>query len=305
LQSTPRTGVKPDRVDFEEIQDGEAAIFILDSKFNPATDIYQMPVPQGNPQFLDNTMQRMQQDSMAMVGMTSPQDVFNPEVMDPGNSGAKLNLALSPNQIIQDNTVKNCAEGLKDAIWLIWRTLVAYGDDYGVKKLAQEFHPEKKPIFLDYEAFDDMNFNERKTIHIDLALGMKSEENSLQRLQIIKQAQQGMAQEVAAASQTGALTPSLLKKLKKPYADMLYVLGVKDCDTYLPTDEEVQEMVKQAQQAAATKQPSADDQKKMASAQLDSARAQQIQADVAGNTAAQQLEAYSLIKEHKARAYGQ
>jgi len=305
LQSTPRTGVKPDRVDFEEIQDGEAAIFILDSKFNPATDIYQMPVPQGNPQFLDNTMQRMQQDSMAMVGMTSPQDVFNPEVMDPGNSGAKLNLALSPNQIIQDNTVKNCAEGLKDAIWLIWRTLVAYGDDYGVKKLAQEFHPEKKPIFLDYEAFDDMNFNERKTIHVDLALGMKSEENSLQRLQIIKQAQQGMAQEVAAASQTGALTPSLLKKLKKPYADMLYVLGVKDCDTYLPTDEEVQEMVKQAQQAAATKQPSADDQKKMASAQLDAARAQQIQADVAGNTAAQQLEAYSLIKEHKARAYGQ
>ena len=158
---------------------------------------------------------------------------------------------------------------------------------------------------MDYEAFDDMNFNERKTIHIDLALGMKSEENSLQRLQIIKQAQQGMAQEVAAASQTGALTPSLLKKLKKPYADMLYVLGVKDCDTYLPTDEEVQEMVKQAQQAAATKQPSADDQKKMASAQLDAARAQQIQADVAGNTAAQQLEAYSLIKEHKARAYGQ
>ena len=305
LQSTPRLGVKPDRVDFEQIQDGEAAIFILDSKFNPATDVFAMPIPQGNPTFLDNTMARMQQDSMAMVGMTSPQDVFNPEVMDPGNSGAKLNLALSPNQVIQDNTVKNCAEGLKDAIWLIWRTLVAYGDDYGVKKLAQEFHPEKKPIFIDYESFDDMNFNERKTIHIDLALGMKSEENSLQRLQIIKQAQQGMAQEVAAAAQSGALTPNLLKKLKKPYADMLYVLGVKDCDTYLPTDEEVQEMVKQAQQAAATKQPSADDQKKMASAQLDSARAQQIQADVAGNTAAQQLEAYSLIKEHKARAYGQ
>jgi len=326
LQSTPRIGVKPDRVDFEQIQDGEAAIFILDSKFNPQTDVYPMPIPQGNPTFLDNTMARMQQDSMAMVGMTSPQDVFNPEVMDPGNSGAKLNLALSPNQIIQDNTVKNCAEGLKDAIWLVWRTLVAYGDDYGVKKLAQEFHPDKKPEFIDYQSFDDMNFNERKTIHVDLALGMKSEENSLQRLQIIKQTQTQLTAEIAQGVTTGVLTPQAFKKMKKPYADILYVLGVKDCDSYLPTEEEVMEMVKQGQEAAKNKQPSPDDQKKLASAGLDKARtdqitgdsqgktpqaqlditkAQQIQAEVAGNTASAQLEGYALIKEHKARAYGQ
>lgn len=325
LQSTPRIGVKPDRVDFEEIQDGEAAIFILDSKFNPATDIYPMPIPQGNPTFLDNTMARMQQDSMAMVGMTSPQDVFNPEVMDPGNSGAKLNLALSPNQVIQDNTVKNCAEGLKDAIWLIWRTLVAYGDDYGVKKLAQEFHPGKKAEMIDYQSFDDMNFNERKTIHVDLALGMKSEENSLQRLQIIKQAQTQLTAEIAQGVAANALTPASFKKIRKPYEDMLYVLGVKQADIYLPTEEEVMEMVKQAQEAAKTKTPSPQEQKDTASAQLDSARAQEIQAnmsgkspsaqldltksqeiqaEVAGNTASKQLEGYALLKEHKARAYG-
>ena len=308
LQSTPRTGVKPDRVDFEEIADGDAAIFILDSKFNPATDIYQMPVPQGNPTFLDNTMSRMQQDSMAMVGMTSPQDVFNPEVMDPGNSGAKLNLALSPNQIIQDNTVKNCAEGLKDALWLIWRTLVAYGDDYGVKKLAAEYHPDKKAEFIDYANFDDMNFNERKTIHIDLALGMKSEENSLQRLQIIKQAQTQLTAEITAGVTSGALTPTAFKKMKKPYADMLYVLGVKDCDAYLPTEEEVMEMVKQATEAMKNKQPTpieqADLAEKTAKAKLDDARADQINADVAGNTASKQLEGYALVQEHKAKAYG-
>ena len=97
LQSTSRIGVKPDRLDFEELADGEAAIFILDSKFNPATDIYQIPGPTGDIRFIDQAMNRLQQDSMAMVGMTTPQDVFNPEVMDPGNSGAKLNLALSPN----------------------------------------------------------------------------------------------------------------------------------------------------------------------------------------------------------------
>lgn len=304
LQATPRIGVKPDKLDFEMIQDGEAAIFILDSKFDPAKDIYAMPLPNGNLQFIESAMNRIQQDTMGMVGMTTPQDVFNPEVMEPGNSAAKLNIALSPNQIIQDNAVKNSAEGLKQAIWLIWRTLVQYSDDYGVRKLAAEFHPDKKPIFLDGEAFDDMNFNDRKTIHVELALGMRSEENSLQRLQIIKQAQNGLAQEVTAGVASGALTPEAFRKIRKPYEDMLYVLGVKDCDVYLPTEDEVAKMVTQAQEANKNKQPSPDDQKKLADAQLAQAKAQQIKDETDGNTASQQLEGYALIAENKARAYG-
>ena len=240
--------------------------------------------------------------------MTTPADGFNPEVMDPGNSGIKLQLALTPNQIIQDNTVKNCAEGLKDAIWLIWRTLVQYGDDYGVRKLAQEFHPEGLAEFMDYKSYDEMNFNERKTIKIDLALGMRSEENAIQRLQIIKQAQTGLAQEVTAAVKAQAITPASFKKMRKPYEDMLYVLGVKDCDAYLPTEQEVMEMVMQSKQAQANAQPSPMDQadiaKKMSSANLDKVRADQIQAEVAGNTADKQLEGYSLMVENKARAYG-
>ena len=304
MQSTARIGAKPDKLDFEQLQDNEAAIFILDSKFNPQTDIYPLPIPNGNIAFIDQAMTRIQQDTMAMVGMTTPTDVFNPEVMSPGNSGAKLSLALTPNQIIQDNTVKNCAEGLKDALWLIWRTLVQYGDDYGVRKLAQEFHPEGRAEFLDYANFDDMNFNERKTIHIDLALGMRSEENSIQRLDIIKKAQTGLYQEISALVAQGSLTPAMFKKIKKPYADTLYVLGVKDCDSYLPSDEEVMEMIKQSQEAMKNKQPTPDDQAKMAKAKLDSAKADEITAEVAGNTAAKQLEGFALIEEHKAKSYG-
>jgi hypothetical protein len=304
LQATPRIGVKPDKVDFEMIQDGEAAIFILDSKFNPQTDIYPMPLPNGNLQFIDTAMNRMQQDTMAMIGMTQPTDVFNPEIMAPGNSAAKLQMALTPNQIIQDNCVKNCAEGLKDALWLIWRTLVAYGDDYGVKKLAAEFHPEGRSEFLDYMAFDDMNFNERKTLRIDLALGMRSEENAIQRQQIIQQSQTQLYTTVQAMAQQGTLTPGIFKKIRKPYADTLYVLGVKDADAYLPTEQEVMEMIQQGQEAAKNKQPSADDQKKMADAKLAEARTKEVLDGIDGNTASQQLEGYALIKEHKARAYG-
>jgi len=290
LTATPRIGVKPDRVDFEMMQDGESAIFILDSKFDPSKDIYQMPPPSGNLQFLEVAMNRIQQDTMAMVGMTTPQDVFNPEVMAAGNSGVKLQLALSPNQIIQDNTVRNAAEGLREALWLVWRTLIQYGDDYGVKKLAQSSHPDKQPEFLDFLAWDDMNFCDRKQIHLELALGMMSEENALNRLQIIQKCQNELYQTVQGMVGAGTLTPDMYKKVKKPFADTLYVLGVKDCDTYLPSDDEVQAMIKAAQEAGANKQPSPEDQKNISQAKLNDVKAQQIAAEVAGEDAESQLD---------------
>ena len=290
LTATPRIGVKPDRLDFEMLQDGESAIFILDSKFDPAKDIYQLPPPSGNLQFLEVAMNRIQQDTMAMVGMTTPQDVFNPEVMAPGNSGIKLQMALTPNQIIQDNTVRNAADGLKEALWLVWRTLIQYGDDYGVKKLAARYHPDKKPEYLDYLAWDDMNFCDRKHIQIELALGMMSQENALGRLQIIQKCQQELYNTVQGMVGQGTLTPEMYKKVKKPFADTLYVLGVKDCDSYLPSDEEVIEMVKAGQEAAKNKEPSAEDKKRLADAALAQAKTEQIQAEMAGTDSESQLD---------------
>ena len=290
LTATPRLGVKPDKVDFEMLQDGEAAIFVLDPKFDPQTDVWPMPPPGGNLGFIDNAMNRIQQDTMAMIGMTQPQDVFNPEVMAAGNSGAKLQMALGPNQIIQDNAVRNAADGLKEAIWLVWRTLIAHGDDYGVKKLAQMYNDENKPVFLDYEMWDDMNFCERKLMHIDLALGMASEENQLQRQQIITQCQTNLYQATSAMVAAGTLTPAMYKKIKKPYADSLYVLGIKNADNYLPTDEEVMEMITQGQEAAKNRQPSPEDQYKMSQAELNKAKIAEMQAEMTGQTAEKQLE---------------
>ena len=290
LTATPRLGVKPDKVDFEMLQDGEAAIFILDSKFDPATDIYQIPGPSGSLSFIDDAMTRIQQDTMAIIGMTQPQDVFNPEVMAAGNSGQKLSMALGPNQIIQDNAVRNAADGLKEAIWLVWRTLIQHGDDYGVKKLAQLYHPEKKPVFLDYQSWDDMNFCERKLIHIELAVGMMSEENRLQRQQIIVKCQTDLYNTVTGMVTAGTLTPEVYEKIKKPYADTLYVLGVKNADTYLPTDDEVKTMIQQGQEAARNHQPTPDEQSKIAQAQLNVARAKEIDANIAGSTAKSQLD---------------
>ena len=303
LTATPRIGVKPDRVDFEMMQDGESAIFILDSKFDPAKDIYQMPPPGGNLQFLEVAMNRIQQDTMAMVGMTTPQDVFNPEVMAAGNSGVKLQLALTPNQIIQDNTIRNAAEGLREALWLVWRTLIQYGDDYGVKKLAQNYHPEKRAEFLDYLAWDDMNFCDRKQLHLELAIGMMSQENALGRLQTIQQCQTQLYQMTQGMVASGTLTPEVYKKIKKPFADTLYVLGVKDCDSYLPSDSEVMQMIKQGQEAQKSKEPSPSDKKDLSTAMLNQVKANQIEQEINGTDAETQLNYMSIASGH-AQDYG-
>jgi len=296
LTATPRIGVKPDRLDFEMLQDGESAIFILDSKFDPAKDIYQIPPPSGNLAFLETAMERIKQDTMALVGMTQPTDVFNPEVMAPGNSGIKLQMALTPNQIIQDNIVRNAAEGLKEALWLVWRTLIQYGDDYGVKKLASTFHPEKKAEFLDFLAWDDMNFCERKEIHTELAVGMMSEENALGRLQIIQKCQADLYATTQQMVTAGTLTPEVYKKVKKPFADTLYVLGVKDCDTYLPSDEEVQTMIAAGAEAMKNREPSPEDKKRLSSAALDDMKTQQIKAEMEGTDAESQLDYMALAQ---------
>jgi len=296
LTATPRLGVKPDKVDFEMLQDGEAAIFILDPKFDPQTDIYPMPPPGGNLGFIASAMQRLQQDTAAIIGMTTPQDVFNPEVMAAGNSAAKLQLALGPNQIIQDNAVRNAADGLKEAIWLVWRTLIQYGDDYGVKKLAQMYHPEKKPVYLDYAAWDDMNFCDRKLMHLELAVGMMSDENRLQRQQVIVQVQQQLYSTITAMVGAGTLTPEAYKKVRKPYEDTLYVLGVKQADTYLPTEEEVVAMITQSQEAAKNKEPDPTAKKDLSVAELNAAKTAQIQAEIEGVDPKSQLSFMSMAE---------
>jgi hypothetical protein len=214
--------------------------------------------------------------------------------MAAGNSGVKLQLALTPNQIIQDNTVRNAAEGLKEALYLVWRTLIQYGDDYGVKRLASDSHPDKKPEFLDYLAWDDMNFCDRKQIHLELSIGMMSEENALGRLQIIQKCQQDLYQTVQGMASSGTLTPEIYKKIKKPFADTLYVLGVKDCDTYLPNDDEVQAMIQAGQEAAKSKEPSPDDKQKLSVANLNDIKAKQIEMEVAGADAESQLDFMSM-----------
>jgi hypothetical protein len=304
LTATPRMGVKPDRLDFEMLQDGDAAIFVLDSKFDPATDVYQVPPPGGNLGFAENAMARLQEDAMALVGMTQPQDVFNPEIMAPGNSGIKLQMALTPNQIIQDDTIKNCAEGLKSAIWLVWRTLVQYGDDYGVRKLAGLYHDDRETTFLDYVRFDEeMDFYDRKLINLELAMGMNSEENRIAKQQIIQGAQQQLYALVAQMTQQGTLTPEIYAKVKRPFADTLYALGVKDCDTYLPTDEETLKMIEQGQEAAKNRQPSPEEEQKTSQAELNRAKVEEIRENLTGESAERRLEIATLL-EGKPKAYG-
>ena len=242
--STPRIGVNPEFMDAEEIQRGVSAMFVLDRKFDPAKHVYEFSPMQGNLAYVQSSMQRFEADKMAMIGMTSPTDVLNPEVMKDGNSGFKLQLAMGPNQLIQDEMVKNCAIGLRDVIYLVWKTLIQYADDYNIQQLAAAC--SKGLPFMDALSMANYEFIDRKMISIDLALGFLSEENRLTRQQLITATQQQFAQSMMMLD---ASAPELFVKVRRPYEDTLRVLGVKDVDAYLPTMEEALKLFesKQAQ----------------------------------------------------------
>jgi hypothetical protein len=146
-----------------------------------------------------------------------------------------------------------------------------------------------------------MNFCERKLMHIELAVGMASEENQVGRQQMIMQAQTELYSRVTQMVQAGTLTESVYQKIKRPFADTLYVLGIKDADTYLPTDDEVKEMIQQGAAAMQSREPSPDDQAKLAKAKLDNTRADEIAANVRGETAERQLE-YMNVAQGKTAA---
>jgi hypothetical protein len=269
--STPRIGVNPEFVDAEEIQRGVSAMFILDRKFDPAKHVYEFEAMQGNLAYVQSAMQRFDADKMAMIGMTSPNDVLNPEVMKDGNSGYKLQLAMGPNQLIQDEMVKNCAIGLRDMIYLVWKTLIQYEDDYNIQQLAGVVSNGKP--FMDALSMKNFEFIDRKLINIDLALGFLSEENRLTRQQLIVQTQTAFAQ---AMMQLDPSVPELFAKVRRPYEDTLRVLNVKDVDAYLPTIEEAAKIA----QAKAQQPPSMDTQEKQSKMELNKATGAEKMANV-------------------------
>ena len=245
--STPRIGVNPEFVDAEEMQRGVSALFILDRKFDQTKHVYEFQPMQGNLSYVESAMQRFDSDRMNIIGMTSPNDTLNPEVMKDGNSGFKLQVAMGPNQLMQDEMVKNSAIGLRDVIYLTWKTLIQYKDDYNIQQLANAV-AQGQP-FMDALSVDNYEFIDRKLINLDLALGFMSDENRLTRQQMIGQAQIQFSQ---AMMQLDPSVPELFGKVRRPFEDTLRVLGVKDVDAYLPTIEEAAKIMQsKAQQPPA------------------------------------------------------
>ena len=267
--STPRIGVNPEFVDAEEIQRGVSAMFVLDRKFDATKHVFEFQPMQGNLGYVQSSMQRFESDRMAMIGMTSPSDVLNPEVMKDGNSGFKLQLAMGPNQLIQDEMVKNCAIGLRDVIYIIWKTMVQYADDYNIQQLAA-MCGDGGP-FMDAISMENFEFIDRKMINLDMALGFLSDENRLTRQQLITQAQQQFAQ---AMTQIPPEVPEMFDKVKRPFEDTLRALGVKDINAYLPTMEEAMKIV----QAQAAKGPGVAEQEVQSKTELNKSKSMESQA---------------------------
>jgi hypothetical protein len=164
--------------------------------------------------------------------------------------------------------VKNCAIGVRDMIYIVWKTMIQYADDYNIQQLADAMLPGAG--FLDAKSMENFEFIDRNMINVDLALGFMSDENRLTRQQLIMQAQQGFA---AIIGQLDPSVPEMFIKARRPFEDTLYALGVKHCDAYLPTLEEATKMV-QAKQAQG---PGMAEQEVQSKVELNKAKTQESQ----------------------------
>jgi len=146
--------------------------------------------------------------------------------------------------------------------------MIQYSDDYNMQQLAEAMLPGAG--FLDAKSMENFDFIDRNMINIDLALGFLSDENRLTRQQLIAQAQAQFAQLVA---QLDPSVPELFAKARRPFEDTLYTLGVKNCDSYLPTLEEAARMI----QAKSQQPPSADTQETQSKVAMNQAKVGETQ----------------------------
>jgi hypothetical protein len=143
-----------------------------------------------------------------------------------------------------------------------------------MQQLAEAMSPGTG--FLDAKSMENFDFIDRNMINIDLALGFLSDENRLTRQQLIAQAQAQFAQLIA---QLDPSVPELFAKARRPFEDTLYTLGVKNCDSYLPTLEEAAKVM----QAKSQKGPSPEQQEIQSKVGLNAAKTKESETIAALN----------------------
>jgi hypothetical protein len=108
---------------------------------------------------------------------------------------------------------------------------------------------------------------------------------------------------VSGLAAQGTLTMEMFQKVKKPFEDILYIMGVKDVNTYLVSDDEVTQLIKLADAAKGAREPTPAEKKDLSVAALNAVKAEQITAEVQGLDPETQLN-YMSIAMGKDQDYG-
>jgi hypothetical protein len=132
---------------------------------------------------------------------------------------------------------------------------------------------------------------------------MQSQENAIGRQQLIQKCQTDLYAVTQGMVAQGTLNETVYQKIKRPFSETLYILGVKDADTYLPSDEEIKAMIESGKAAAGQKEPSPAEKKDLSVAALNAVKAEQITAETQGLDPDTQLN-YMAIAMGKTQDYG-
>ena len=247
-------------IDLDAFMEGESLVMVEGAK--PTIDFGDIPKSLGDMSGIQWSYEAVNNNKRDKTGAMQGSDTVNHEIMRHGNSGAKLQLAMTPTNLTAERKIRNCATGCRNLVYIMWKTLVQLGDDISVTEVCGRISSKLAGVptdqFLDYIAINqEYNWYERKASNISLAIGMSSEENMIAQSQMVLEMQSRFVQEVMAMVQTGIVsfeTPDLIEARRNVYINILEgIFNRSDADKIIPTMEMI---AKIAQEAQAKAQPS-------------------------------------------------
>ena len=265
--------VNHDTVEIDSLEDGNATV-LIDNDFRPERDLGLVPKQLGDFNAVVAMTDKIKANMRDITGVPMAGDIVNTEIMHPGNSALKVQLATTPMNLLQERRIKNYAVGVRRLAHLVWRTTIQIGgtDDLKnlISKISAGISEAPEDMYLDYESIiENFDFVDRNNMDIKLAIGMQSEENRIANQEIMIDLRNRFIQNTMGLMEQGLVNEDFIEGYRRmyiePYED---IFGRRDVDSIIPTTEEILQLAENvAQQREAESQLSESEQIQLAELQ--------------------------------------
>ena len=261
-----------DHLELDALED-DSTYVLVDNDFEPGKHLGEVPKSLGDISPVIAMHDIVMKNKRGVTGVFSADDIVNNEIMNPGNSAIKLQIASNTLNQLAEQRIKSVSSGIKELANIVWKTSVQMGALPEImaiiEDVGQSVSEAPTDVFLDYETINnDFNFIDRTGMQLKLAIGMHSEENLLAGYEYQIELRNRYMIDVMGLLQQGIDDVNLLEGHRRLYVEPYEKLfGRSDVDSIIPTVEETLAIAERVSAETPDPEPTFDEQAKLAGAQ--------------------------------------